>query len=252
MAKYFYNAHTRKVVAVFGTLFNEMYVARESEDTLENQRLVPIVYGPQQKYLERIRKRETLTTDHGAISLPIMSFENGAPSYDSSRQKQKLQTFSCKSDAGGITKMFQPTPYIMPMTLSIYSKNNDEALQILEQILPRFAPSLSIKIRPIDGFSGIEDTITFTLDSVSRSDNYEGDYETRRELIYDLNFSVRFYIFGDPAVTNKLIKNTIVSFRDMDTKELIWKETISVNPQSANADDEYTLNITTIEGWESD
>ena len=49
------------------------------------------------------------------------------------------------------------------------------------------------------------------LNDVSVEDTYEGSFDTRRALIWNLNFTMKGYIFG-PLSTSGLIKRTIVNY----------------------------------------
>ena len=74
---HFYHEKTRKAVALFGKLFNNLYVVRKnSSGAVISQVKVPLAYAPKSKYLERIRENPDLTNDTKvAIKLPRMSFE---------------------------------------------------------------------------------------------------------------------------------------------------------------------------------
>ena len=61
---HFYHEKTRKAVALFGKLFNNLYVLRKnSSGGVVSQVKVPLSYAPKSKYLERIRENPDLTDD---------------------------------------------------------------------------------------------------------------------------------------------------------------------------------------------
>ena len=160
LGNYFYNATIKRVVSVFGTLFNNVKIARhDSTNKQTNQIHVPISYGPKEKFLARIRGGEAGLregTTGIAIKLPRMSFEMNAIDYDSTIKLNKLNKVHIGNIADSFTSgsrstLFQSVPYNIGMTLSIYSKNQDDALQILEQILPTFNPEYTVTIKDIDG-----------------------------------------------------------------------------------------------------
>ena len=62
------------------------------------------------------------------------------------------------------------------------TKLNDDALQIVEQILPYFQPSYNLSIDLVGDINEVRD-VPVILDNLSFTDNYEGDYATRRALI---------------------------------------------------------------------
>lgn len=238
-----YNKTIRNTMAVFGTLFNNIKIGRTGPNgTLINQERVPIAYGPRQKYLERVLQRPDLREDKVAIKLPRMAFEADAPVYDSERQLPKLHTARA-----GNSRVWMPAPYRIPINLSLMARNEEEALQIVEQIIPYFKPSLSLRIRPVDGQPDILDEIKITLQSIMKEDNYEGEFTEKRVIIYTLSFDVLINIYGyiDPQdlenSNNGLIKKSIIRINDSSSI------THAVNPIEANKDDEFVIDVSILE-----
>ena len=81
---HFYHSKTKKAVALFGRLFNNIYVIRKnSSGRVISQVKVPLSYAPKNKFLERVRENPNLTEDTKvAIKLPRMSFEITSIAYD--------------------------------------------------------------------------------------------------------------------------------------------------------------------------
>ncbi len=198
MFDHFYHQIFRKTVIAFGTLFNGMTIKRDGGEIIE----VPLAYGPTQKFLARLEQQPDLNKPI-QISLPRMSFEFSGVSYDSGRKLAGTQAFTTalKSDKGEIRKMFHPVPYNMSFDLSIMTLLNDDALQVVEQILPYFQPNFNLTIDLVESIGEKRD-IPITLDSVSFVDNYESDYSSRRVLLYTLKFTAKTYLFG-PVPDNK-------------------------------------------------
>jgi hypothetical protein len=72
------------------------------------------------------------------------------------------------------------------------------------------------------------------LQDVSIEDTYEGDFDTRRALIYNLTFSLKGYIYG-PVANSGLIKRAITNFVDTTTTEQPTIERMTITPsQFAN------------------
>ena len=83
--QHFYNESTRRYVAVFGTLFNDIQIGRSNNAGTEIQRMtVPINYAPMQKLLARLEGDPNL--DKPAITLPRMSFEIMGMNYNPTRK----------------------------------------------------------------------------------------------------------------------------------------------------------------------
>ena len=211
LGTYFYHEIIRKTVISFGTLFNDIYVRHEDgagNDISEIK--VPVAYGPRQKFLARIQQQPELNKAT-QISLPRMSFEMTSISYDSTRKAGITQTFKAK-DGDKMKKVFMPVPYNIGFELNIMTKLNDDALQIVEQILPYFQPSFNLTVDLVSSIGEKRD-ISVVLDSISFEDDYEGDYSTRRALIYTLNFTAKTYLFGPVAESPEgLIKKVQVDY----------------------------------------
>ena len=211
LGTYYYHEIMRKTIIGFGTLFNQIYIKHENKDdtTLDDTK-VGLAYGPQQKFFAKIREQANLTKAV-AITLPRMSFEMTTISYDPTRKSGITQTFKA-SDGTNLKKVFMPVPYNIGFELSIFSKLNDDALQIVEQILPYFQPSFNITINLIKSIGEKRD-IPIVLDNISFRDEYEGDFSTRTALIYTLQFTAKTYLFGPVSDSSDgLIKKVQVDY----------------------------------------
>jgi hypothetical protein len=208
---YSYNEIIRKTIISFGTLFNNLYIKHQNESGDDTSLIkVPISYGPIQKFLARLEQKPDLR-NRVALTLPRMSFEMTSLQYDSSRKVSTVQTFKAVK-GNDLTKVYMPVPYNIGIQLSVMAKYNDDVLQIVEQILPYFQPHFNLTIDLIPSIGEKRD-IPITLDSISMSDDYESSYDSRRILIYTLNFTAKTYIFGPIAdTTDKLIKKVQVDY----------------------------------------
>ena len=145
--------------------------------------LVPIAYGPRQKFLARITQQAELNKAT-QITLPRMSFEITNIAYDSSRKAGITQTFKAKDlNNDQMKKVFMPVPYNLGFDLNILVKTQDDGLQILEQILPFFQPGFNISIDLVKSIGEKRD-IPMVHQCIAQQDDYEGDFATRRALIY--------------------------------------------------------------------
>ena len=249
---YSYNGIIRKTVALFGDMFNDITVARKDASVdLTNERRVPLAYAPRESFLARLNERPDLTDERMALALPRMSFEiAGALQYDSERQLPKNNVCRVVNVAGNPVAIYAPAPYIIPFDLSIYSKNQDEALQIVEQILPNFKPSIRRTYYPIDGQT-FTDEVIFKLLTVSKEDTYDNDFVNNRKIIYTLSFDARINIFGRVDGDGKVILNSIVNFTTDAGGDPDVTITQAVNPQSVNDEnDTYTIDLTYTYGFD--
>ena len=239
MFEYFYNEILRKTIIGFGTLFNAMEIQQEGSVVR-----IPLAYGPTQKFLARIEQSPDLNKPM-AITLPRMSFEFTGLTYDPSRKVTTTQTFVAKDKDDGteVRKSYMPVPYNMAFELSIYTKLNDDALQIVEQILPYFQPSYNLSIELVDQIKEKRD-VPIVLESVTMQDDYEGDFTTRRVLYYTLRFTAKTYLFGPTKSASKdIIKRSTVSYlTGTDTTNTRREVTYSATARALKS---YTDNVVT-------
>lgn len=238
LGTHFYHERIRKSVAMFGSLFNNLYVLRKKSDgsVMSTQR-VPLAYAPAASYLERIQENPDLHTDTKVgIKLPRMSFEVISYQYDSSRQLQKMNNQNL--GAGNTrNKVYTYTPYIIGFQLNIYTKTMDDALQIVEQIIPYFAPQYTISIKPFAstaGYENIKEDVPITLNGVSYTDAYEGSLDTRRIIQYTLDFQMTANFYGN-IETSEIIRKAIVDTYTTNVAKDSDGATVYLGPDSDGA-----------------
>ena len=234
----------RKSVAVFGTLFNNIAVIRQDgSGNVLNQIKVPLAYGPKQKFLSRI-DQETGRDSSIAIKLPRMSFEISGITLDST-QKLAKRTIIAETGTDPTKKntIKQMVAYDINMQLNIMAKNQDDGLQIVEQILPYFQPEYTVTIAPVNGFDYKQD-VPIILTGVSIADDYEGDYTSRRVLIYTLDFTMKMKFFG-PTSSQGVIREINVDFANFENHVDIFEEMdFTITPTDADENDNYAVNVT--------
>ena len=229
MFEYFYHEILRRTVVSFGSLFNEINIKHtDNSDNVKSVIKVPLAYGPTQKFLARLEQSPDLNKPV-QITLPRMSFEFTGLTYDPTRKSTTTQTFIAKSAVDGTEtkKVYLPVPYNMQFELSIMCKLNDDALQIIEQILPFFQPSYSMTIELVDIINEKRD-IPVILENITMQDDYEGNFTTRRVLIYTLRFTAKTYLFGPvSSATKDIIKKATIGYitggtTDSPTREVVY------------------------------
>ena len=212
MFSWFTHGLIRKYIIVFGSLFDDITVQRYDNSGNHVQTLpVPLAYGPKQKFLVRLEDDPNFDKKV-AISLPRMGFEIQGIAYDTVRKlntvTKNIKTSS--SDPTVLKTQYTPVPYNIEVQLSIFVKNADDGTQIIEQILPYFRPEWGTTVNVIPEMDLSMD-VPIILNSISFEDTYEGDFDTRRALIYNLNFSMKAYIYG-PVANQGVIKRTRIDF----------------------------------------
>jgi len=174
----FYHEHLRRYIVVFGTMFNNIVVSRKTY----------------------------------AVSLPRMGFEVTSMTYAGERKLSTIQRYTVKSttDPNKNSSVYAPVPYDINFQLSIMVKSAEDGTQILEQILPFFTPEWTNSVQLIDELE-LKMDIPLVLISISSDDTYDGDFETRRALIWTLDFTMKGYFYG-PIKNKKIIKFANVNF----------------------------------------
>ena len=211
LGTYFYHEIIRKTVISFGTVFNDIHIRHQDNTGKDlNDIKVPVSYGPRQKFLARIQQQAELNKAT-QITLPRISFEMNSVTYDPTRKSGITQTFKAM-DGDKFKKVFMPVPYNIGFQLNILTKLQDDSLQILEQILPFFQPAFTLTIDLVDQIGEKRD-VPLVLNNISFTDDYEGDFDTRRALIYTLDFTAKTYMFGPIAdSTDGLIRKVQVDY----------------------------------------
>jgi hypothetical protein len=242
LGQYFYHEIIKKTIIGFGTLFNDIHIKhKNADDDLLSDIKVPLAYGPIQKFLAKVQQQEELSQPV-AINLPRMSFEMTSISYDSTRKSGITQTFKSLDNGGKVNKVYLPVPYNIGFRLSLLSKLNDDALQVVEQVLPFFQPSFNITIDLVDAIGEKRD-IPIVLNSIDFQDDYEGDFSSRRSLIYTFDFTAKTYLFGPlEDSSDSIIRKAqvdVYTSTDIATAKRELRYTVSPDPIDANPGDPY-------------
>ena len=246
----FYHETMRKIVVSFGTLFNNIQIVRKNSSGAVVQSMkVPLAYGPQQKFLARLNSDPALASKV-AVTLPRLGFEMNGITYDPSRKLNRVQKFrkvkKSADDADKLDTQYMPVPYNIEFTLYAMAKNSDDALQIVEQILPYFQPDYTLTVNDMADM-GIKRDIPIILNSVSYEDNYQGDFTERRAIIYTMTFTAKFYLYG-PVTSSSVIKTVQVDqYTDLpdQSPKREQRYTVTPSPASADADDDFGFNEST-------
>ncbi len=240
---HFYHAAIRRTVAVFGTLFNDINVLRKGSDgSAKSIVKVPLAYGPKQKFLARLDQQSSLDDPKIALKLPRMSFEITGMAYNTNAKLQKglKQTIPDPSDPNKKKTILGPVSYNLQLQLSIMAKNQDDALQILEQILPFFQPDYTVSVKEVN--NTFKSDQPFILQSVGLSDDYEGDFTTRRAIIYTLDFETKVNFYGG-ASSQSVIKSVSIDYNNTTAigDKPMERQAIYVTPATATETDDHTV-----------
>lgn len=251
LTNHFYHEKIRKAVSSFGTLFNNIYVIRKnSTGWVLNQTKVPLSYAPKRSFLDRIRENADLDTQTKvAIKLPRMSFEIVSFTYDPARQLAKSNSFQQAGSTVNLhNRVYSSVPYIISFQLNVYAKAQDDALQIVEQIVPYFNPNYTLTMKPFSDHPDIKEDIPITITGVDFSDDYEGALEQRRTIIYTLSFDMKINMYG-PITENNIIRSSINNIYNqnaglLDSDVKIETLTVTTNPADVSVDSDFGFTTT--------
>ncbi len=199
----FYHRTIRKYVTLFGSLFNDITYVRETTGRIQKERQkCPIAYSPKEKFITRLRSDPTLTKSI-ATTLPRISFELVGMQYDESRKQQSTIRHRAQNTANNSHPQSQyiGVPYNFDFSVSVYVRNIEDGLQIIEQILPFFLPDYTISAQVSQEVDIIKD-IPIILKSVTEKIDYEGAFaDGTRLIMWDLDFSLKGWLFGPVSNT---------------------------------------------------
>ena len=247
---HFYHKRVRTAVSVFGSLFNNMHILRtNSNDEVISQVKVPLSYAPKRNFIERLEEmtKGEEAERRVAIKLPRMSFEIIDMVYDASRQLPKMNNFIKGIDGNDTQKrkFYTAVPYDIIFQLNLYGKSQDDVLQMVEQILPYFAPQYTVTVKPFSDHPEIKEDVPISLTSVAFDDDYEGSIGDRRTIIYTLTFTMKIAFYG-PEQNGSIIREVNNNFYIMgqDSDQFVGGTKIVPDPIGVSPDSDYGFTIT--------
>lgn len=238
----FYHSTIRNAIIAFGTLFNNIMIDRRDEnDTIVQTIKVPITYGPKSKAISRVLAQPNLEDRPFKVSIPAISFQITALEYNPSRKLPPLNRSTAPYSTTNHLFQYAAAPYDLTIQLSAIAKNQTDALQIIEQILPYFNPCYTVAVKDIPSLDITRD-MPITLVNVNHNDNYEGPVEENRVIEWDLMFNLKLNFYG-PISDGAIIKTATVNTHITEDETVVAGEVykVSVDPITAEVDDPYTF-----------
>jgi len=237
--EYFYWGTIRKAIIGFGNTFNNITIDRLDAGSNKVQTIkVPLAYAPKQKFIQRIVQQPVLEDNKLQIVLPRMSFEMVGIQYDPARKISPIQqNRNINSTTTTLNSQYAPTPYNISLNLYVYSKNQDDGLQIIEQILPYFNPDYNLTLKAIP-LLDIKNDLPILLQNIEYDDQYDGDFANRRSIIWTLSFIMKLNFYG-PVNKTGVIKRVIAttfSNQELTNRQQIY--TVEPDPRTAKPGDD--------------
>lgn len=243
MGGHFYHKRVRSCVALFGSMFDNIHVLRtNSSGKVLSQVKVPLSYAPARSFIERLEEmtQGEQAERRVALKLPRMSFEVTSIAYDAQRQLPKLNHFAVTDNNQRADKYYVGVPYTLSFELNVYARSQDDALQVVEQIIPYFAPQYTITVKPFADQPDIKEDVPVGLTGVSFQDDFDGPVEQRRTIIYTMTFDMRVNFYG-PENTVPIIRevNTNLNLIDNDGSGFVENIQVTPDPIDVSPDSDY-------------
>ncbi len=247
---WFYNKRVRTAVSVFGSIFNNLHVLRQNSagETI-SQVKVPLSYAPKRSFIERLAEMQKGEDAERrvAIKLPRMSFEITNLVYDAERQLPKVNQFTRSvTDVTKKKKFYTSVPYTMGFQLNVYAKSQDDALQIVEQVIPYFNPQYTLSVKPFTDYAEIVEDVPIILNGISFSDDFEGSVGQRRTIIYTLDFEMKMSFYGpdkDSSIIREVDANFFLKEEGFNDSDLfVERLNITPSPTNVSPDSDYGFN----------
>lgn len=192
----FYHGSIKQLIVAFAGYFSDIHIIRRDKDSVKGNPIadikVPIAFSNRAKWLHQIVEG---TREHQIkVSLPRIGFEITSFTYDSTRKKSRNQQVKCIDSDGNIHTVNNPVPWNVELSMYVVADTQEDALQIVEQILPQFNPDITIVFNSV---LGIKTNVPVSLNSCSMQDDYEGSMTDDRLVIYTLTFTAQLDLYGE-------------------------------------------------------
>lgn len=269
MFTHFYHGTTRQYISVFGSLFDNITVLRADGKTIR----VPLGFANKEKYIAKFNSDlfkdktglEENVNDLPAASkievetiLPRMGYSMNSMQYDPVRKTNLLnQKRFTRSADGSQSAVKNPVPYNLAFELDIYTRYEDDMLQIVEQILPFFQPHFNVTIKDLSSGNDVvinARDISIELESVQPEEDLEGEGGQRRVLQWSFSFLLKGFYY--PMIRDN-IKDIKTVINNLYSEATIVKDVAllddyaidaiakwDVNPLTANQADIHTEDST--------
>ena len=231
IVEFYFNNTIRNITVAVGTLFKEIYTQKyDNSGKIIKTPQVLLKYWPKLHWFERNTAGSVLDKYGVGAVLPMISYSMTGLTPDPKRQLSKYEIISTDTTLhpaiGAWAK--QATPYNYTFEFIVWTDKMAEMSQIVEQILPRFNPTMNFHVMEAPAL-GIRRTVRALFNSNSWLPGKTYDIKTDRVLEYSFTLTLESSLY--PPVTDQgLINQIILNYRDMDSEEIFETTTISSTP----------------------
>lgn len=238
MRTHFYNKTIRGYIVAFASIFDDLKC--RTEDNLLTP--VPLHYAGKDKFYAMLTENLDLDATNVEITLPRIAFELSSLNFAPERH---LAPTAFINNRARDKTMRNRVPYDFSFSVYVATKDMEDGLEIVEQILPFFTPEVTITVNEVLG-NDLEVNLPIILNSVSFNNDYEGLFEEKKRVEWTLQFTLKGYLYVN-VVDAVQIKKAIVDIRNSKSDELFNRIMSSVVPSTANATDPHAITTVSIE-----
>lgn len=234
---HWYYSTTKKILVAFATIFDEVAIETDHGDIIT----VPLVFAQKEKWIDDINHGTEFDMDELTFdtTFPRMGFELSGMNFAPERHVNPLNRIEDEYDDGSEVMMYNRVPYDLTFDLFVGARKLEDSLKIVEQIIPFFTPELTVTIKDKQDFK-LETNIPIVLNSVAMQIDYQGSLDTRRTIIWTLNFTAKAYYYPDVRESRR-IKQTIMNYGESDYERIFERLTSSVVPEDAGRYDPHEV-----------
>jgi len=153
--EFFWHQTIRRYTLAFGLVFSDIYIKRSHPyDVVLDSFKIPITQASKQKFYLQLMQDASESNRPFGILLPRISFMLSSISYDQERQKNVTNRYM-KTLENAITPSynFEPSPWNFHYDMTLWTANEHDAHQAIEQILPYFTPFYMLTINELPTFN---------------------------------------------------------------------------------------------------
>lgn len=150
--QFFHHYTFRRYTSAILDTFNDMHIVRFNDDgTVDRDVTVPITFASRQKAFELTADDFSKYREQKYNVIPRISLSFDGLSKSAEKETNKLnKTIKFNDDGKTLTYTYNSVSYSFEYTISILSDSFTELTMLLEQIIPMFNPTYSIKIKEMD------------------------------------------------------------------------------------------------------
>ena len=233
MRKHYYHGTSRSYIVAFASLFDGVFCETGGGEKTP----VPLHYAPKQKFMEILDADYDKNSTDIESTLPRMAFEMVGLNYAPERHLNPMHELS---DPESGLRSFNRVPYDFSFNLYAVTKEFDDSLEIMEQIVPMFTPDFCVSINEKVGPITITTNLVIVLNSSSFNIDYEGGFGSSRRIEWSFGFTLKGYLYQN-VDTVKRIKKSIVNMNTADSEIPFMVSTAEVVPSTAEKSDPHTI-----------